>query len=318
MNFSALLTTIATLFVMLAVGYFCGKVGIIDSVASKKLSTLIIKVAQPVLIVSSILKIAYSPENLTLGAKTLALGFGLHLFMGVVAFFACIKIKDLDERKIVEFSMIFGNTGFIGIPIMQSLLGDIGAFMASFTLISFNILVWTLGISILGRKRDDIKLTLKKALINKGTVPSAIGIFIFVIPAFIPSFKVPEFALTSLSYLSSLCTPISMLIIGALLAGRTFKQIFGSPKVYYSCAFKLIIMPLLVGVVTNLCGFSDLFVLFSVALCAMPSATTVSMLAEMYDISPGFSAQGVGTSSLLSIATMPCVIFIAQKMLEVW
>ncbi len=318
MNFSALLTTIATLFIMLAVGYFCGKVKIIDSVASKKLSTLIIMVAQPVLIVSSILKIRYSAENITLGAKTLLLGFGLHLFMGLVAFFACIKIKNIDERKIIEFSMIFGNTGFIGIPIMQSLLGDVGAFMASFTLVSFNVLVWILGISILGRKRDDIKLTLKKALINKGTVPSAIGIVIFVIPAFIPSFEVPEFVLSSLSYLASLCTPISMLIIGALLAGRTFGQIFGSAKVYYLCAFKLIVMPLLVGLITNLLGFSDMFVIFSVALCAMPCATIVSMLAELYDISPGFSAQGVGTSSLLSIATMPCVIFLAQKMTELW
>ena len=316
MDFTALLNTIATLFIMLIVGYIAGKIGIIDSVASKKLSGLIISIAQPALIISSLVKIQYSAENLALGLKTLALGFIVHLFMGLVAYIACIKIKNLDERKIIEFSMIFGNTGFIGIPIMESLFGDIGAFMASFIVASFNILMWTLGIAILGRKRDDIRLTWKKALINKGTVPSVIGWAIFLLPALIPSFKLPTFALSSLSYIASLCTPVSMLIIGALLAGRSMKMIFGSGKVYYLCAFKLIIIPLLVCVLMKLMGFSDMWILFATALTSMPSATSVSMLAELYDISPGFSAQGVGTSSLLSIATMPCVIWVAQKIIE--
>ena len=316
MNFSALLTTIATLFIMLIVGYICGKTGIIDSVASKKLSGLIIKIAQPALIISSIVKMQYSAANLKLGLQTLALGFAVHLFMGVIAFVACIKIKNLDERKILEFSMVFGNTGFIGIPIMESLFGDVGAFMASFIVISFNILMWTLGIAILGRKRPDIKLTLKKALVNKGTIPSVIGFGIFLIPAFWSSFKLPAFVLSSLSYIASLCTPISMLIIGALLAGRTFKQIFGSGKVYYLCLFKLIVIPLTVCLIMKLLGFGDMWILFATALTCMPSATSVSMLAELYDITPGFSAQGVGTTSLFSIATMPCVIFLAQKIIE--
>ena len=316
MNFSALLTTIATLFIMLIVGYIAGKTGVIDSVASKKLSALIIKIAQPALIISSIVKMQYSAENLKLGLQTLALGFAVHLFMGAIAFVACLKIKNLDERKILEFSMVFGNTGFIGIPIMESLFGAVGAFMASFIVISFNILMWTLGIAILGRKRSDIKLTLKKALINKGTVPSVIGFAIFLIPAFWEGFKLPAFAMSSLSYIASLCTPISMLIIGALLAGRTFGQIFGSAKVYYLCLFKLVVIPMTVCLVMKLLGFADTWILFATALTCMPSATSVSMLAELYDITPGFSAQGVGTTSLFSIATMPCVIFLAQKIIE--
>ena len=188
MNFTALLNTIATLFIMLIVGYIAGKLGIVDGVASKKLSNLIITIAQPALIIYSIVKMQYSAENLELGLKTLALGFAVHLFMGAVAFIACLKIKELNERKILEFSMVFGNTGFIGIPIMESLFGDVGGFMASFIVVSFNILMWTLGIAILGRKRDDIKLTLKKALINKGTIPSVIGFSVFLLPILVPSF----------------------------------------------------------------------------------------------------------------------------------
>jgi hypothetical protein len=40
------------------------------------------------------------------------------------------------------------------------------------------------------------------------------------------------------------------------------------------------------------------------------------MFAELYDSAPGFSAQGVGTSTLLSIGTMPLIILIASKVVE--
>ena len=316
MNFSALLTTIATLFIMLIVGYIAGKTNIIDEVASKKLSSLIIEISQPVLIIYSIVKMQYSAANLKLGLETILLCFALHFFMALVAFFACIKIKDLNERKVLEFSMIFGNTGFIGIPIMESLFGDMGAFMAAFNMIVFNTLMWTLGLSIFARKRNDIKITVKKVLINKGTIPSIIGLAIFVIPAFFTDFKLPSFAISSLSYVASLCTPVSMFIIGALLSRRTTKQIFGSPKVYYLSLIKLIVTPLLVCVIMKLLGFSDMWVLFAVTLTCMPTATSGSMLGEIYGIAPGFCAQGVGTTSLLSVATMPVILFIAQKIIE--
>ena len=317
MDFSALLTTITTLFIMLIVGYIASKLGIIDQIASKKLSALIVNVGQPTLIIYSIIKIQYSAENLSLGLKTLAIGFAIHFIGAALALLACMKIKNLDERKLIEFSIVFGNTGFIGIPIMESLFGDMGAFMGSFIIVSFNVLAWTLGILILGRGRDDIKLTLKKALINKGTVPSLIGFALFLIPAFWKGFRLPEFALSSLSYLASLCTPISMLIIGALLASRTSKQIFGSAKIYYLCFLRLIALPMIVCISMKLLGFDGMWILAATALTSMPSATMVSMLAEIYDISPGFSAQGVGTTSLFSIATMPCIIFIAQKIIEI-
>ena len=321
MDFKTFLITIATLFILLIIGYVAGKKSIINSVASKNLSSLIINIGQPALIISSIASQPYTRENLLLGIKTLLLGFGLHLFMGVIAYVVCIRIKHMDERKILEFSMIFGNTGFIGIPILGALFPDTGAFQASFIVISFNILLWTLGMSILGRKRDDIKMTPKKALVNKGTIPSLIGLVIFLLPA-IPALNgfslathLP-FAADTLRYVSGLCTPISMLIIGALLSTVSLKKIFVSGKLYYLCLFKLVVIPLTVCFIMKLGSlflpFDPSWIRFATALTAMPVATSVTMLAELHDIAPKFSAQGVGMTSLLSIATMPCVIAITQ------
>ena len=316
MDFAAFLTTVITMFVILIVGFILGKMNIIDSVASKRFSALIVSIAQPALIIDSLISKKYSMEALKLALISLGLAFAVHLIMALIAYLACIKMKDINERKITEFAMVFGNIGFLGIPVMESLFPDDGAFVASFFIVSFNILLWIIGLGILARKRDDIKLTPKKVFINKGTVPTLIGFVIFLIPAFLPSFTLHKVVTSSIGYIASLCTPISMLIIGALLATRSAKQIFGSGKVYYLCFFKLIAIPLFFCFTLKILGFSDFWVLFITAVSGMPSATATSMFAELYDTAPGFSAQGVGTSTLLSVATMPLVILIASAVIE--
>ena len=303
------------MFVILAVGYILGKKDIISPVASKNLSKLIITVGQPALIISSITNKSYSADNLKLSLTSLAFAFAMHLIMALIAYLACIKIKSLDERKISEFAMVFGNVGFLGIPVLGALFPENGAFIASYFSVSFNILLWIIGLGIIARKRDDVKLTVKKILINKGTVPSLIGFSIFLIPAVFPSFRLPDFASMSLSYIASLCTPISMLIIGALLSRMALKSIFSSWKIYYTCLFKLIIIPLLFCAVMKLLNISEFWILFVTAISAMPSASTTSMFAEIYDTAPEFSAQCVGTSTLLSLATMPCIILLAQMII---
>ena len=326
MNFSSLLITISTLFLMLIVGFVAGKLGIVTPTASKNLSRLIIVIGQPALIIYSLVKMEYSAKDLGIGFQTLGFGLLLHIFLALLSFLCFAWYRDINERKISEFAAIFGNVGFIGFPILESTLGDRGVFMGAFFIVSFNLLLWTWGIAILARKRPDIKLTPKKILLNYGTVPSAIGIVIYLLKGLLPRFLSPEVIkvvgvtsapfLSCLSYMASLCTPISMLIIGALLSRRSVKQILGAGKIYYHSAVKLILLPLIVCLSMKLLGFGAEWIRFAAIVSSMPSATTVTMLTELHDITPEYSAQVVGTNSLFSILTMPCVIWIAQRIIE--
>ena len=312
MDISALLNTIITLFLLMSVGFVANKIGIIDEKASKKLSKLIISIGQPCLIVSGLLKIEYSKENLKLGLTTLLLGFLFHIVMSLIAFFACRPIRDLDQKKLSEFMMLFGNVGFLGFPIYESLFGAKGLFMGAFLIVSFNITLWTWGIAILARKRTDIKMTVKKVFINYGTVPSAIGIALFLI-----NINIPKFLLDTTGYLANLCTPISTLIIGALLGRSQLLKIFTTLKIYYVTVMRLIVIPIVICLLAKLLGLSTELSLFFTASCAMPSATNVSMLAELYNIDPEYSAQAVGMTSILSIVTIPVIMMAAKLILNV-
>ena len=312
MNFSALLTIIATLFLLMACGFYARKRGIIDDVASKRLSTLIIKIGQPMMIISALTEAEFSYDNLKDGLLIVALGMVFHAVVGVLAFLFCKGFRDLDERKITEFSLMFTNGGFIGFPIMEALFGAKGLFLAAFFNISFHLFIWSWGIGILARKRPDIKLTVRKIFINLGSVPCLIGVLVYMLAIPFPGFAVPAFLAKFMSYLSNLCTPISVLITGALLATRTPKQIFGSPKIYYFSAMKLIALPLIVCVIGKLIGLPHDMVLFATVEAALPSAASITMFSEMYDLNAGYASQTVGTSSLLSVGTMPVILLLAE------
>ena len=312
MDFPALLTIIATLFLLMACGYFARKVKIIDDVASKRLSTLIIKIGQPMMIVSALVSCEFSYENLKDGLIIVGLGMVLHILMAVMAFFLCKGFKDLDERKITEFSLVFTNAGFIGFPIMEALFGPKGLFLASFYVISFHLFIWSWGIAILARGRKDIKLTVRKIFINLGSVPCLIGVLLYMMAIPFPDFAIPEFITKFMGYLSNLCTPISVLITGALLATRTPRQIFGSGKIYYFSAMKLMVIPLVVCVIGKLIGLPHDMVLFATVEAALPAAASITMFSEMYGLNSGYASQTVGTSSLLSIGTLPLVLWVAE------
>ena len=312
MNFSALLTIIATLFLLMACGFFARKKGIIDDVASKRLSTLIIKIGQPMMIVSALVEAEFSMEYLTDGLVIVGLGMVLHAFMAAMAFFLCKGFRDLDERKITEFSLVFTNAGFIGFPIMEALFGSYGLFLASFYVISFHLFIWSWGIAILARKRPDIKLTVKKIFINLGSIPCLMGVLLYMAVIPFPNFIIPAFLSKFMMYLSNLCTPISVLITGALLATRTPKQIFGSGKIYYFSTMKLVAIPLVVCIIGKLVGLPSDMVLFATVEAALPAAASITMFSEMYGLNAGYASQTVGTSSLLSVGSLPLVLKVAE------
>ena len=137
MNFDKLYVVVATLFVILAIGFLCRKLKIIDDISSKKLSRLILTVGQPAMLISSLASAEYTEENLKTALIMLVLGFVFHFFLAIISFIFALPLKKvLDEQKLSEFGLMFTNRAFIGFPIFEALLPGRGQFMASFLCIS--------------------------------------------------------------------------------------------------------------------------------------------------------------------------------------
>ncbi len=319
--FPRLLTIILTLFFLMICGYICRKTKIIDDKASKVLSRLIVSIGQPMMIIGALNNVKYSAENLTVAWQVLLISLVMHILMAAMALLICkpMRKKDLNRAKVFEFSLVFANAGFIGFPILDSIFGNgIGSFMGAFYVVVFNLFLWTWGILILAREREDIKLTPKKIFINYGTVPCAIGILLFLLqPYIVPaegSALAPAYDALSqfFNYLGSLCTPISVLVTGALLATMPLSDMFKNVRLYVHSGIKLIIFPIILCLLAKVVGLNDTYVLLVTAMAGVPSAAMVTMLAELHDIEPGYASQTVGMTSILSTATLPLVMLFAQ------
>ena len=313
MDISIISNVVAMMFFVLLVGFAARKLGWVDEITSKQISRLIIRVCQPMLIISSQIKIEFSPDKLLNGFIVFLIGMFSHALLSLMSYLACRFFKNFDRRKICEFAMIFANVGFLGYPVLGALIGDEGVFYASFYVLAFNTFAWTWGMVILGRGRDDIKMNFKNIVINFGTVPSFIGIILYVLS---PYFTLPAFVTDGMTSLGNICTPMSIFLCGMLLANVKFKEFFNRPQVYYASVMRLIVLPIVVTLIVKLIsiplGIPEMMVSIAAIMTALPTAAITAMFAELHDIEPEFAAQIVGTSTALCVATVPLIVFLAN------
>ena len=160
------------------------------------------------------------------------------------------------------------------------------------------------------------KAYIQKVLLNFGTVPSAIGFGLFLLKAPEIGFQAPLFLLDACRFLSNLCTPVSLLVTGALIATLKPREIFTKWQILYYNAVKLFILPIIVCLIGKLLGVPHEYTMFFTAAAALPAAASVSMMSESFGIDSGYSGLVVGTSSLLCVLTLPLTLNIAQWILS--
>lgn len=299
------------MFLLILVGFGVRKFNWIDKDTSKRLSDLILCIAQPFLLISSIVNTEYSPTALKEGGLIILLSFLLHVLSALFAFLCSRPLKDKGESAIMQYALIFENAAFYGFPVLAAVLGDKGLFWGAFYCIIFNILSWTYGMFVLSSANRSIKMNIKKVFVNFGTIPAAIGVLIFVLRIPLP---VP--VKDTMSYFAGLSTPISMLIIGGVLANLPFKKLFTNLKVYWLCLCKLVLFPVIVGTIVILLRLPRDIALFATLMASMPTAATTTVFGEKFDIKPEYSALCVGISTVISVVTIPMIILVFDAIVK--
>lgn len=318
MNFNIIdvLNIAVSMFLVMVVGYYLRKKDILDAQFSKKLSKLVLHLTQPVLIVASMIKMQMTASNTKLLGKVLLISIGVHTLAAIAGYVTMLFMKDKEARKLSEHSIIFMNVMFFGLPLVKQLFGEEAIAMASFYSIIFHVFAWTYGMIILGRDRSDIKLDPKKVILNFGTVPCTIGVLLYFInfTDLIKAAKLDS-VLIALDYIGGLCTPISLLVLGGVLATHPPKRLFFDLKVYWVCFIKLVVFPIVVLLITKAIGLDDSLCMFTLIMAALPTASITNMFAELYDIQPGYAATCVGMTTAISVLTLPFVAYIGTLIL---
>jgi len=307
MQLQGVYTQLGILFLLMFFGYILGRIKIITSVGTEAFSKFIVKVALPAVMISGLM-IPVTPEKLHGAISILVLSIATYgLACGVAIPFSKLLTQNEKERGIYSFAIIFSNSGFMGIPVLQAIYGKEAILYVVTYGITFNLLLFTLGIKLMSTQRAEKNKFNFKLLINPGIVASIIGLILFV-----TGIPLPKFVVGAIDLLGGVCTPLSMVTIGAMLSTLPIRNMFSNGKIYLLAVVRLMILPLLTLVLLKyVFRIDDMWLLgVPVIIAGMPVATNTGMMAEEYGNNPALASQTILISTVLSCLTIPLLVYL--------
>ena len=302
-NIYSVAIQVLILFILIAVGFFCRKIKLLNDATVKGMSDLVLYIITPANIICAFHR-DFRSDLLKGLLISFVIAFLVYTINSIISKFL-IREKDEDKRSVLRFAASYPNAGYMGIPLQRAILGDIGVFYCAAYIGMFHMYIWSYGVSILQKDRE--KFDIKKILLSPCIIAIGIGLLLFFSP-----FTLPEVILSPIESLASLATPVPMIIIGYYLAGSSFKSIFGNKFIYVAAAVKMLISPCVALALCKLFHTETTITVSCLIACSASSAAMTTMLATKYGRDAEVSAGMVSFTTIVAIITMPVFIAIAQ------
>ncbi len=287
------------IFILMMVGYTLYKTKILGDGASPAFSALVVNVCNPALLIGS----SFNRDPSVTNDKILW-AFAAGAVMYVMLLIVSILLPPLlrVEKKLKNhyaLMCIFGNTGFIGIPLIQAVLGSQAVIYAAIVNIYYTLFFYTYGYYLAGG--EDSKFSAKN-LLNVGNVSLVVTLILFLWQP-----KVPALIQSTITYMSNATTLLAILVIGISLAKIDLKPIFTQAKLYLFIALRFVLVPILFTFVLRLFIKDSTLLTTMVILAAVPVGNLPLMRVEQTGGDGTSLSQGIILSTILSVITIPIV-----------
>ena len=147
-----MLQQMIVMFLMMAVGYLCYRKQILTEEVSRKVSAIVVNVANPCMILSSALTDQQMQGKELV--QTLAIVVMMYVFLLVMAqLLPRILCIQKESRGAYAAMTVFANIGFMGFPVLAAMYGNGALLYGAVFQIPFNILIYTYGVAVLTRKQ---------------------------------------------------------------------------------------------------------------------------------------------------------------------
>ena len=302
-NFLTVGQQVLIIFILIAVGYICGKAKLIKEEGAQCLTNVVLYAVTPCLMIEAFQREFGASMLLNLAIVAVA-AFGVH-FISIIIARLLVYDKDKSRQLVLRFSVIFSNCGFMCLPLEEALLGSDGVFYGGVFVAVFNIMLWSYGLVMMSG--DKKQLSAKKLLLNPGIMGVLIGLIFFLF-----SIKLPDIVMAPICFLSDLNTPLPMLVIGYYLCKTNIKEALCDKKAYLAIALRLAAIPLISLAVLYLCGIRGTILLSTIIAASAPVAASTTMFATKFNKSVSVSVNLVSLSTIFSIITMSAIVGFTQ------
>lgn len=292
---------VIVLFLIMIIGGIAKKKKIITNEVMNGLIELLLSIALPAMIFSSF-NFNFSKEMLFNVGNILFFSFIIHTALIFISKALYFKYPH-DTQSVLRFLTIFSNTAFMGFPILESIYGKVGVFYASIFNVPFRIFLWTVGVMLFTGAKD--RKALKNVMLNPGVIAVLLGLVMFLF-----NMKLPHLIYKTFDMVGSISTPLSMMLVGCMLADTQVKDIFSNLSIYYGAIVRLVAIPLASMFVMKALGVPDIVVSVIVILLAMPAGATTAIFAGKHNANAVFASKCVFVTTILSIFTIPMIVML--------
>lgn len=294
---SIMVTQTVAMFLMMAIGIALHMAHYLDRKGAQQLASIAVYVATPAVVVNS-LATDFSWDKLANAGICAVLCVVLTLGSAAIAW-----LVYRDRQRISQFAIMISNMGFIGIPLVQSVLGEEYVFYVSAAIAAQVPISWTYGIWLVSQ--DKSLMSPRKVLTNPSVIAMAVGIVLFFC-----SVNLSGVLEVTAVDMGNLNTGLAMLVLGSYLAETDFRSILRNKNVYLTNVIRLVVVPLAtIALLAPLPVAHEAKLVMLIAFAA-PCGTTTAMFSQMFGGDYRLGAGLVSVSTLLSMATMPAMLFL--------
>ncbi len=297
-----LLQQMIVLFILMLIGFCARKKGMITPETSKKLSGIVVNIANPALILSGSIN---RSEPIQLRELGMMMGIAVALFAGLILVsLVVVPLLRVPKESAGTYRAmtIFSNIGFMGFPVIEAIYGSDALLYASLFLIPYNLLIYTYGIAAMKKPGDKKEKGNWKNVLNMGVISCILAILISI-----TQISLPKFIGSSVSSLSNLTAPLSMMVIGASIVDMDLKAIVRDVRLLIFAVIKQLAIPVAGMFIIQMFLKDAIMCGVCMVMLATPVGSMTAMLAQEYDGDYELASKGVALTTLLSVVTMPLV-----------
>ncbi|MFA6274215.1 MAG: AEC family transporter [Candidatus Paceibacterota bacterium] len=298
-----ILTIIAPLFVIIFVSALLQKFEKIKEGWSEVLNEFALKIGLPVLMFSTLTKVQFSFS--TEGKMVIANSIFILISLGIGLIIGKILKLDKQMYRTLFICFVFGNIGYLGIPVLIQIAGEGIIPVASLITAIYLFWMFSVGIGYLDYLTGkDEKTVVKDIVKNIFLNPIIIAVILGIIIGSL-QIKLPNILIKSLDMVNLAVTPIVLIVIGLFIGKSKLGKLTEWLPIFIFSFFTLMILPAGFYLVTKLLGYSSTQFSSSIIQAAMPLAITPFALADKYNLDKTFIARSIVLSTILSIISLP-------------
>lgn len=291
------------LLLMIGAGCLAAKTGMLDEHTNGQMSKMIVNIFNPMLIFASAGNAVGTISRALMG-RIVLISAGMFLaFILAGMILTPLFEKDAMQRKVFQLMFVFSNLGFIGIPVVTSILGaEYVVYVTEFILV-YSLVFYTYGIALMEGR---FTLQSLRAMVNPGNVFSLLAL---LVAAF--EIRLPGFVLTAATYLGNVTSPMALVAVGYTLAHADLRRIFGSARLYLFSLVKLVALPLALLPLLRLATDDPALRAVCMIMFGMPVGNMPLMLGTQKGIDCTNCSAAIILSTLLCVVTIPLLLAVS-------